>query len=101
MKRLTLSLFGFALLMAALVAPESMAGQRRRVVVDRLDLAARGSSPARRPHEAGCSQGTSDTASIAVDSCGASGAESCHIECAGRVSAHSHLERVSCIAAVE
>ncbi len=33
MKRLTLSFFGFALLLAALVAPESMAGQRRRVVV--------------------------------------------------------------------
>ena len=33
MKRLTLSFFGFALLLAALVAPESMGGQRRRVVV--------------------------------------------------------------------
>jgi len=33
MKRLTLSFFGFALLLAALVAPESMAGQRRRGVV--------------------------------------------------------------------
>lgn len=33
MKRLTLSFFGFALLLAALVAPESLAGQRRRVVV--------------------------------------------------------------------
>lgn len=32
MKRLTLSLFGFALLAAVLVAPESMAGQRRVVV---------------------------------------------------------------------
>ncbi len=33
MKRLTLSLFTFTLLIAALVAPESLAGQRRRVVV--------------------------------------------------------------------
>lgn len=33
MKRLTLSFFGFAMLLAALVAPESMGGQRRRVVV--------------------------------------------------------------------
>jgi hypothetical protein len=33
MKRLTLSFFSLALLIAALVAPESMAGQRRRVVV--------------------------------------------------------------------
>jgi hypothetical protein len=33
MKRLTLRLFSFALVMAALVAPESVAGQRRRVVV--------------------------------------------------------------------
>jgi len=33
MKRLSLSFFGFALILAALVVPESMAGQRRRVVV--------------------------------------------------------------------
>jgi hypothetical protein len=33
MKRLTLTLIGFVLVLAALVAPESMAGQRRRVVV--------------------------------------------------------------------
>ncbi len=33
MKRLTLSLFSFALVIGALAAPESVAGQRRRVVV--------------------------------------------------------------------
>ena len=38
MKKLSLSLFSFALLMATVAPPESMAGQRRRVVVRRAPV---------------------------------------------------------------